>query len=393
MWQQIVAVTFMNLRSLPQRLTASGVAVIGVAGVVGVLVSVLAMATGLTQTFLDSGDPARALVLHKSANTEDFSNIEVGWVGAIEDAPGVARGANGKAAVTPERVVGASLHRRSEGSAAEITLRGTSAAGFIVHPEWHLVAGRTFRPGLREIVVGAGAAAEFQGLELGDRVQLADGDWTVVGRFTSNGDSHESEALTDVRTLMSAFGWSDYSSVTVRLESPAAFKRFKSALLANPSLEVDVIREQDYYREQSRGIAALLYLVSTIVGAIMAIGAVFTALNTMYSAVATRTTEIATLRALGFGAGGVVISVLTEAILLSLVGALLGAMVAWLLFNGDSLSTIGGQFGSQVRFKLLIQPRLIAVGVVWACAIGLIGGMLPAIRAARLPVAVALRPG
>ena len=392
MWKQILAMTVMNLRSIPQRLAASTVIVLGVAGVVGVLVSVMAMATGLNRTLSDTGDPARAIVLRKSANTEGFSNVDVGWVGPIADAPGVVRDASGKAAVSPERIVGANLHKRADGGEAGITLRGTSQTAFLVHPEWRIVDGRMFQPGLREIVVGVAAASEFSGLDIGQDVQFGDSVWKVVGHFTSRGDSHESDALADVSTLMSAFGWGAYSSVTVRLESAAAFQRFKDTLTANPSLEVDVIREQEYYRQQSQGIAALLYLVANVVGAIMAVGAIFTALNTMYSAVAARTHEIATLRAIGFGSAGVVVSVLTEALLLSLLGAVIGAAIAWLLFNGNSVSTNGGAIDSQVTFKLLVQPSLVAIGIAWACAVGLVGGLLPALRAARLPVASALRP-
>ena len=392
MWKQIAAVTAMNLRSLPQRLAASLVVVIGVAGVVGVLVSVLGMATGLSHAFVSTGGPSRAIVLHKAATSEGLSNIDISWVGPIEDGPGVLRGPTGQVAATPEYIVGVNLPKRSDGVESGVTLRGTSAAALLVHPEWRIVSGRMFRPGLREVVVGAAAASEFSGLEIGRHVELGGNDWTVVGRFTSGGDSHDSEILADARTLMSAFNWGAYSSVTVRLDAPASFDRFRRTLLSNPSLEIDVVREQDYYRGQAQQITGLLYLVSTVVGAIMAIGAVFTALNTLYAAVAARTAEIATLRAIGFGPAGVVVSVLVEALLLSVLGALLGAAVAWLLFNGDALSTGGGQFDSQVAFRLLVGPSLVAVGIAWACAIGLLGGLLPAIRAARQPVAVALRP-
>jgi len=392
MWKQIAAVTAMNLRSLPQRLAASLVVVIGVAGVVGVLVSVLGMATGLSHAFVSTGGPSRAIVLHKAATSEGLSNIDISWVGPIEDGPGVLRGPTGQVAATPEYIVGVNLPKRSDGVESGVTLRGTSAAALLVHPEWRIVSGRMFRPGPREVVVGAAAASEFSGLEIGRHVELGGNDWTVVGRFTSGGDSHDSEILADARTLMSAFNWGAYSSVTVRLDAPASFDRFRRTLLSNPSLEIDVVREQDYYRGQAQQITGLLYLVSTVVGAIMAIGAVFTALNTLYAAVAARTAEIATLRAIGFGPAGVVVSVLVEALLLSVLGALLGAAVAWLLFNGDALSTGGGQFDSQVAFRLLVGPSLVAVGIAWACAIGLLGGLLPAIRAARQPVAVALRP-
>jgi putative ABC transport system permease protein len=366
--------------------------VIGIAGVVGVLVAVLGMATGLGQAFGSTGDPARAIVLHKAANNEGFSNIDIAWLGPIADAPGVLRGPNGESAASPEYVVGVNLPKRSNEVAAGVTMRGVGAAAFLVHPEWRIVAGRMFRPGLREVIVGSAAAAEFSGLEIGHQVDLGGNLWTVVGQFTSGGDAHDSEVLADVRTLMSAFNWGAYSSVTVRLDSPASFDRFRRVLLANSSLEIDVDREQDYYSGQSKQITSLLYLLSTVVGTIMAVGAVFTALNTLYSAVAARTIEIATLRAIGFGPSGVVVSVLVEALLLSVLGALLGASIAWLLFNGNALSTGGGEFNSDVSFRLLVGPSLFAAGIVWACAIGFLGGLLPAIRAARLPVAVTLRP-
>ena len=388
---QFAAVTAMTLRSVPQRWVSSGVLVIGVAGVVGVLVSLMALATGLASTLSDTGDPSRAIVLRKAANTEGFSNIDPAWLAAINDAPGLLRTADGKPAVSAERVVGMTLRTRTGGTEAGITVRGTDAAALFVHPEWHIVEGRMFRPGLREIVVGTAAAAEFSGVDIGSRVWLGASDWTVVGRFSSNGDSHESEALSDARTLMSALGWTTYSSVTVRLESPAAFDRFSHALLTNPSLQVDVLREQDYYRQQSQSTATLLYLIASVVGTIMAIGATLTAVNTLYSAVAARTAEIATLRAIGFGAGGVVAGVLAEALLLSVVGSLLGAALAWVLFNGYSASTSGGAVDSQVIFHLTVRPGLVVMAITWAVAIGLIGGLLPAIRAARLPVAVALR--
>ena len=392
MWKQIAAITAINLRSLPGRVVPSFVVVIGIAGVVGVLVSVLGMATGLSQAFTKAGDASRAIVLHKSASSEGLSNIAFDWVGPIADGPGVLRNQNGEAAASPEYVVGVNLPKRADGVEAGVTVRGIGTTAFAVHPEWRLVAGRMFKPGLREVIVGSATSAEFADLDIGREVALGGSAWTVVGQFTSGGDSHDSEILGDARTLMSAFNWGQYSSVTVRLDSPTSFDRFRGALLANPSLEIDVLHEQDYYSGQANQITGLLYLLSTTVGAIMAIGAIFTALNTLYAAVATRTREIATLRAIGFGSPGVVVSVLAEALLLSLLGALLGAAVAWLLFNGNALSTGGGQFGSDIAFRLLIGPGLCAVGIAWACAIGLIGGLFPAIRAARLPIAVALRP-
>lgn len=389
--KQISAVTLLNVQSLRQRLAASIVLVIGVAGVVGVLVTVLAMAKGLNRTFVTTGEATRAIVLHKAATTEGFSNVNISWVGTIANAPGVMHGPNGTAAVCPERIVGATLPLRSDGDVANVTLRGTCPATFLVHPEWRIVAGRWFHPGLHEVVVGSAAASEFSGIGVGQRVRFGGTEWTVVGRFASGGDEQGSEVLADNRTLMSAFGWPAYSSVTVRLTSPAAFDEFRNALVSNPSLQVNVVRQSAYYRGQARGLTRLLTFVSTVVGAIMAIGAIFTALNTMYSAISARTVEIATLRALGFRATAVVTSVLAEALLLAVLGALVGAAVAWLLFNGASLNTEAGQFSSQVAFRLLVNRDVIAVGIAWACAIGLAGGLLPAVRAARLPVATALR--
>jgi len=349
------------------------------------------MASGLTRTFVKTGDLDRALVLHKAANTESFSNIDLDWSVAIAQPRQVLRGADGTAAVCPERIVGASLFRRGGGEAG-VTLRGTCPAMYLVHPEWRLVAGRQFRPGLHELIVGVGAFRQFAAVNLGDHVKLGTSEWTVVGRFTSGGDLHESEVLTDATTLMSAYGWADYSSVTVRLISDSALGEFRKALLSNPSLQVEVIGERDYYQRQSQGIASLLYLVSTVVGAIMAIGAVLTATNILYSSVAVRKGEIATLRAIGFGASGVVISILVESLLLAVVGALLGATVAWLAFSGNVLSTSAGAFNAQVMFTMAVRPGLIGLGVLWGVTIGLLGGLLPAVRAARMPVAVALRP-
>jgi putative ABC transport system permease protein len=391
MFKQVLAATAMNLRSLPQRFAASMVVVIGIGGVVGVLITVLAMASGLSRTFVETGRPDRALILHKAANTESFSNIDLDWTVAIAQPPEVLRGAEGTAAVCPERIVGASLSRRAGGEAG-VTLRGTCPAMYLVHPEWRLVAGRQFRPGLHEVMVGMGAFRQFSGVDVGDHVKLGTSEWTVVGRFTSDGDVHESEVLTDATTLMSAYGWTDYSSVTVRLKSETALGGYRKALLSNPSLQVEVLGERDYYQRQSQGIANLLYLVSTVVGAIMAIGAVLTATNILYSAVAGRRGEIATLRAIGFGAFGVVSSILVESLLLAIVGALLGALVAWLAFSGNVLSTSAGAFDAQVMFTMVVRPGLIALGVLWGVTIGLLGGLLPAVRAARMPVAVALRP-
>ena len=386
--RQIAAVSAMNLRSIPQRLGSSTVVVIGIAGVVGVVVSVLTMAGSLSGTLISTGHEDRAIVMRNGATSEIASSLPLASVQTIANAPGVARASDGKPAATADLIVPVNLTRKEDGTLAPLAVRGVGPEALSVRPEIELVAGRMFEPGLREVIVGRSAQTEIAGVELGDVVSLRDSQWKVVGVFTS-GDSHESGMLTDTSTLGSAYSRPTVHSVTVLLESPDAFDAFKDALTADPTLSVTVQREPEYFAQQSESIAQLMFFVTYVVGAIMAVGAFFGALNTMYSAVSTRSVEIATLRALGFGATGVVVSVLAEALLLALVGGAIGATVAWALFSGNTIA-LGGQLGSLVT-ELTITPALLAAGLLWACAVGLLGGLFPAIRAARLPVATALR--
>lgn len=386
-FSQIVVVTAMNLRNIPQRLGSSCVVVVGIAGVVGVLVSVLGIATSLTDTLLATGRDDRVIVLRGGADTEVSSALSVDAALTVVDAPGIARTADGEVAATIEVVTGVNLEK-IDGALASMTLRGTGAAVLDVRPEIELVDGRMFERGLRELIVGTSAQAEFARVGIGDIVSMRGSDWTIVGVFTS-GDVIESGMLTDAETLLSAYQGAARSSVTVVLESEDAFERFRDALTTNPALTVDVLRETDYYRRQAEFIDDVIGVVTNFVAGIMAVGALFAALNTMYQAVSSRGVEIATLRAIGFGPGGIVASVLCEALLLSIVGALLGAAVAWALFNGNTINM--GSVNTSIVFRLEVGPRLVAQGIVWACAVGLLGGLLPAVRAARLPVATALR--
>ncbi|HTO58614.1 MAG TPA: ABC transporter permease [Pseudomonadales bacterium] len=387
--RQAAAITAINLRSIPQRVGTSLVICVGIAGVVAVLVTVLAMSTGLQSTIASAGRPDRAIVLRGGALAEGLSTITRDDLIAIEAAPGIARTPNGKFAISPEALLSVNLPRASDGQPSALSVRGVTAVAADVRPEITLVEGRMFKPGLHEIVVGKSARDQFAHMNIGDVAKFYNGDWTVVGRFESHGDVHESEVLTDAETLMSAANRTVFSGVTVALESPQSFEAFKQALLQDPTLKVDVQRETEYYEGQSKGIATLLGIVANTVGAIMAIGALFGALNTMYSAVSARTVEIATLRAVGFGSWPVVVSVLVEAQALALAGALFGGAIAWILFNGSTFST-GGSLG-QVALRLHVGAPLIALGIVWAAVIGLIGGLFPAIRAARTSVANALR--
>jgi putative ABC transport system permease protein len=390
MLRQIRAVTWMNLRSIPQRFGASSVIVVGIAGVVAVLISVLAMATGFTRTVAGTGRNDRAIVLRGGSDSELASTLAREATLTIMDAPGIRRDSAGKPIASAEAVVIVDLPKKSNNSGANVTIRGIGAAGMELRPEIQLVAGRMFQRGLRELLVGSGAQAQFKGLGVGSHIALRGSDWRIVGAFESNGDTHESELLADGETVLSAYRRNLYQSVIVLLDSTDSFGAFKTSLTTNPQLSVDVLREHDYYAHQSQRMSTVLSFVAYVVGGIMAVGALFGALNTMYSAVSVRSREIATLRAIGFGASAVVLSVLIEAMLLSVIGALLGAAIAWIFFNGNVVSTLGSNF-TQVVFRLTVGPSLVVLGIVWACVIGLIGGLFPAIRAARLPVAAALR--
>jgi len=390
MFKQLIAVISMSLQTLPQRLGASSVIVIGIAGVVAVLVSVLAMAAGFRHTLADAGRDDRVIILRGGSDAELNSNLTRNDIDTIGNAPGLAKDAAGKALLSSELVTVVNVPKIDTGTDANVTLRGVGLKLTEVRPELKIVSGRMFRPAVRELIAGAGAAKQFRGLSPGSVLHMRNADWTVTGLFESNGDVHESELLADVDTVASALERSGYSSAIGLLTSSAAFPAFKDALTTDPQLKVAVQREPAYYAAQSQGLSKTINVVGNTVAVIMAIGAMFGALNTMYSAVAARGLEIATLRAIGFGGLPVLLSVMLEALLLSLLGGIIGAALAWLVFNGHSVSTLGGAF-AQVVFKLTVTQTLIITGIVWACIIGLLGGFFPALRAARMPVAEALR--
>lgn len=388
MFKQIGAVTLMNLKSLPQRVGTSLVIIIGIAGVVGVLVSVLAMSTGMIKTLRNSGHDDRAVVVRNGAANETSSVVTRDAARLILDAPGVKRDAEGKPIGSAEGMRLLTLFSK-DGTEVNVILRGVGPQVRKLRPEIKIVAGRMFQPALNEVIVGKSAQKQYRNMAIGDRVKTAHASWTIVGVFSSEGDSHESEVLADAEMVL-AEGRGTFRSVTVLLDSPAAFGKFKDALTSNPALAVDVARERDYYAERSKTISQVISIIAYVIGGIMAVGAIFGALNTMYSAVSTRLREIATLRAIGFGATAMVISVLAEALLLAAIGGAVGALLAWALFNGNVVSTGGAALG-QLIFELTVSPQLMVVGIVWAAVIGLIGGLFPAVRAARLPVATALR--
>jgi len=390
LFRQIAAVTAMNLRSLPQRAATSLVIVIGIAGVVAVLTSVLAMSTGMIKTMNNSGRDDRVIVLRNGSTNETSSAVSRDSLRLIMDAPGVKRDDAGKPILSGEALRLISLHKKEDGSQVNVVLRGVGPQLHELRPEVRIVKGRMFNPAVNEVIVGKSAASQYSGVKIGDHVASRRSTWTIVGIFESGGDSHQSEVMADAETLITSDGRSSFQNVTVMLDSPASFQKFKDALTSNPALSLDVWKERDYYEQASKGISKVISFLAYIVGGIMAVGAVFGALNTMYSAVSERLREIATLRAMGFGATAMVVSVLAEALLLASIGGAIGAAIAWAFFNGNTVST-GGTAMGQLIFDLTVSPRLMMVGIVWAAVIGLIGGLFPAIRAARLPVATALR--
>jgi putative ABC transport system permease protein len=388
--KQIASVTLMNIRSVPQRLGASSVIVIGIAGVVGVLVSILAMVGGLSQMMSSTERADRAIVVSTGATFETLSNIPREAAQIIANAPGIKLGIDGKPQVSADALAVVRLPLKRGAGSGNVSLRGVSGAGLAVRPEIHLVAGRSFGSGVREVIVGRTLQRQFRDLELGRQILVRGAGWTVVGVFESHGDPHEAEMLTGAETLQSAFERNTFQSVAVLLDSADSFAPFKDALTSNPALSVDAMREADYYRQQSRAFSQLLSIVAYLIGGIMAVGAVFGALNAMYSAVSTRTVEIATLRVLGFGVSAVMVSVFAESLLLAILGGAAGGCIAWLMFNGHAVSTNGGGL-TQLSVPLAVDLKLIGFGVLWACIIGMVGAAFPAIRAALAPLASALR--
>jgi putative ABC transport system permease protein len=388
--RQITAVSLMNLRNIPERWSTSLVIVVGIAGVVAVLTAILAMGEGFRATLGQAGKPDQVMVLRSGATSELTSGLERETVDLVKGSAGLARNARGEVMASAEILVIADLPRRGTGTLANAPIRGVQGGAFELRPEVRIVAGRVFEPGPRELIVGRGAASQFQGLEIGSRLAFRDADWTVVGIFEADGGVHESELWGDAETVMSAYRRGGFQSVTAQLESPESLAILQAALADDPRLNVEAQTLRSYYAGQSRQMSLLINVLGYAIGYIMAVGALFGALNTMYAAVSTRSREIATLRALGFGGGAIMASVLLEATLLALIGGVVGGGLTWLVFNGYTVSTLGANF-SQVAFDFRVTGSLLAQGLWWALAIGLLGGLAPAWRAVRQPVTAALR--
>jgi putative ABC transport system permease protein len=388
---QVLTITWMNLRNLGARAGASWVSILGIAGVVLVLVAVLAIAEGFRATLEQAGSEDVAIVLRGGASGELASSLPQDSVRIIGDSPGVAQGPNGPL-TSAELFVTVDLPKRSTGTWANVPLRGIEVSGAALRPKFEITAGRMFESGRDEVIAGVGAARAFAGLELGSVLQSGSARWTVVGLFSDGGSVSESEVWTDARVLQSAYNrGSVFQSVRVKLASASTFAEFRDRLTTDRRLNVDVKTERDYLAEQSKTLTGVIQGAGFMIAVLMGVGAVFGALNTMYSAVAARAREIATLRALGFGPFPILVSVMAEALLLALVGGMLGGAIAYLVFNGYEASTLNFQSFSQVTFAFAVTPELLAKGIGYALLLGLVGGSLPAWRAVREPIVAGLR--
>jgi len=390
---QVVQITLMNVRAIPQRVGASLVVVIGIAGVVGVLVSVLAMAEGFRHTLASTGRSGRVIMLRSGSDSELSSGVPRDQAVLLQSLPTIARDAAGQPLASAELMVMVDLPRRGESNPNNVPFRGVQPAAFAVREEVKVVEGRPFARGVREVIVGRKASAQFAGLDVGSRIAFRDSDWTVVGIFESGGDVHESEVWADAEVAMSAFRRDGFQSVTATLADPsdAGLAALEDSVKRDRRLSISVLREPSYYARQAKLLSTLIDVLGYTVSSFMAVGAMFGALNCMYSAVAARRVEIGTLRAIGFGGAPVVASVMIEALLLALLGGVVGGLAAYVYCDGVSLSTLNFNTFSQVAFDVRVTPGLLGRGLLWALVIGAVGGLFPAIRAARMPVTTVLR--
>ena len=388
---QILAVTLLNLKNLPQRPGASVVAVVGVAAVVLVFAAVLSMARGFERTMLSAGADDTAIIMRSGATSEMSSGFSGDQVLVIASAPGLLKDGD-TPVLSAELFVIVDVKKKSTNTDANVPFRGVQASAFDVRRDVKITEGRMFEAGRNEILVGRAAKSEFQGLDVGSTIRFGKTDWTVVGAFEAGGSVSESELWTDVRILQSAYRrGNSFQTGRVKLESPESLEILESSLRDDPRIDPDVMTEREFYSDQSRQLTQFIKLVGYPLTILMSIGAIFGALNSMYSSISVRGKEIATLRALGFGPVPVLVSTIVESTLLALAGGIVGGALAFLVFNGFQVSTLNFASFSQVVFDFAVTPDLLADGLRVALLIGVVGGLFPAIRAARLPVAQALR--
>ncbi len=388
---QIILITLMNLRNIPQRLGTSAVAVFGVACVVGVFIGVLSMASGFQRTMVSAGAEDVLMLLRAGATTEMNSGLGYEETQLIANLPGIAK-QDGKPIASPELFVIVDVPMRNKETNANAPLRGVEPAAFMVRDTFKIIEGRNFEPGKNELIVGRGAQSQLAGMDVGSVVKFGQTDWTIVGVFEAGRGLAESEIWCDAKILQNAYRrGNSYQVVRVKLEDKNGFDALKAAVAGDPKLNLDIERETDYLAAQSEPLSKFIKMIGYPLAMLMALGAIFGAVNTMYTSVANRTREIATLRALGFGSAPVAISTLVESLVLAIIGGIIGSVIVYLIFNGYTVSTLNFSSFSQVVFDFAVTPDLLLQGIIFATVIGFIGGFFPAIRAARLPVATALR--
>lgn len=385
MFKQILEITWLNLRNVPSRLGSSSVIVVGIAGVVAVLVGLLAMAAGFAAALQNTSIPERAIVLRDGSRNELSSSISIEEFNIVSQLEGVV-------AASAELYVIADVPKIDTGTPANLVVRGVPQTAFQVRPEVHIVAGRAFEPGRTELIAGVKAQAEFEGLEIGNNMEFRGSEWTVVGIFEAGDGAHESEVWADFAIVQAAFRrGGQISSVRVILEDADLAQTLHQRIQDDPRLDLGLRTEEEFYAAQSAARKDLIEGFGFSVAVIMAVGAVFAALNTMYSAVSARTVEIAILRALGFSGMSVVVSVMIEALVLAVLGGVGGGLLVYLLLDGYTSSTLNSASFSQVAYDFAVTPELLQLGIAWALLLGLVGGLFPAVRAARLPITTALR--
>jgi putative ABC transport system permease protein len=388
--RQVLLVTNMNLRSVLERSGSSLVIIVGIAGSVAVMVSLLAMAEGLSSTISSTGEEDRVIILRDGSSSELSSGVAMTELDTVSSSPGI-KSIDGEPMIAAELFAIIDLKKKGAESTSNLPIRGVQPASFRIRPEVDIIEGRNFTTGTAEIIVGKGANNQYAGLEIGDQIKVRDSFATVVGIFSSNGDVHESEIWADLATAQGLFRrGASASSMILKLDSPDSFNEVGLFVESYPNLELKVQSESDFYENQSSG-ADLIKVFGQVVGYIMAIGAVFAALNTMYSAVSTRLVEIGTLRALGFKGTTVLLALLIEALLLATIGGLLGGAIAYILFNGYTVSTLAGASFSQTAFAFAVTGEIIQQGLTLALLVGFIGGVFPAWNAARRDITEALR--
>lgn len=390
-FSQIGTITAMNVRNMSARMASSVVALIGIAGVVTVLVGVLSIGEGFRAVLDQSGADDVAIVIRNGATDELGSGLTLEQTKVIADNSLLARDAEGVIA-SPELYVVVDVPMKSTGTAANVPLRGVGPQAPKLRQNFKIVEGRAFEPGTFEVIAGRGASSQFAGLTIGSKLRWGTTEWVVTGIFEDKGSVSESEIWTNDSVLQNAYNRGpSFQSARVKLKSAADFRAFKDALTTDPRLNVRAYTEREYYEEQSKSLQTLVRSIGTAIAVLMGLGAIFAALNTMYSAVSARTREIATLRAMGFGAAPVVASVLVEGILIGLAGGAIGGLIAYVAFNGVRASTLNFSSFSQISFAFTVTPALLTQAIVYALILGLVGGLLPSLRAARLPIATGLR--